>query len=190
MATKDQIPKEAESKEVEPKEVEQGETPPVDVNKALDELNTNLYDKKMLPKDAMGLNDEMIEGMYSFGYRLYNTGKYEQAVQLFRLLVMFDPSQPKFAMGLGACFHMMKDYENAATTYVLCSIIDPLNPLPHYHASDCYVQLNQPENAVIALQLSIDRCNGKEEFRLIKERAQLSLDAINEQLKDKTVGAE
>jgi len=181
MATKDQIPKAIE---------QGGEQPPVDVNEAIDQLTTDLYDKKMLPKDAMGLSDEMIEGMYSFGYRLYNTGKYEQAVQLFRLLVMFDPSQPKYSMGLGACFHMMKDYENATTTYVLCSIIDGENPLPHYHASDCYVHLNQPENAIIALDISIDRCGERPEYRLIKERAQLSRDALKEQLKEKTMNSE
>lgn len=154
-----------------------------EVKHAVEKLATDIFEKGMLPKDAMGLSDAMMEGMYSFGYRLYNTGKYEQAIQLFRLLVMLDPTQAKFSLGLAACFHMMKDYKNAATTYILCSIIDSNDPLPHYHASDCYLELNQPEMAFNALELCIERCNNRPEFSGVKDRAKITLDALRKQLK-------
>lgn len=156
-----------------------------EVKHAVEKLATDIFEKGMLPKDAMGLSDAMMEGMYSFGYRLYNTGKYDQAIQLFRLLVMLDPTQAKFSLGLAACFHMMKDYKNAATTYVLCSIIDGKDPLPHYHASDCYIEMHQPELAIAALELCLERCEARPEYIGIKDRAKISIENLQSQIKTK-----
>ena len=38
-------------------------------------------------KDALRLNDTLVEGLYGQAYRLYNTGKYDDAIQIFRLLI-------------------------------------------------------------------------------------------------------
>lgn len=149
-----------------------------EVRQAVEKLGVDLFDKQILPKDAIGLNEEMIEGMYSFGYRLYNSGKYDQAIQLFRFLMLLDPTQPKFMLGLAACFHMQKEYQDAAAIYMICSILDIENPIPHYHVSDCYIEMQQPDLASLALEQCILRCGDKSEYVGIKNRAQVMLDAI------------
>jgi len=155
------------------------------IRKALEQLATGIVDHKLLPKEAMGISNEMMEGIYSYAYRLYNVGRYERAVQLFRLLILLDPSCAKYMLGLGACFHMKKDYEIAATCYLLCTMIDPKNPIPFYHASDCYMKLDKPEHAIAALKACLRKIEGKEELSTIRDRVQVTLDSYEEQFAKK-----
>jgi type III secretion system low calcium response chaperone LcrH/SycD len=136
----------------------------------------------MMPKDMMGLSDAMVEGIYGQAYRLYNTGKYKDASQLFRLLIMLNSTEQKYAMGLAACFHMMKEYKNAVSTYAICGVIDPDNPIPHYHASDCYIHMNDPVSALIALEMAIKRAGDKPEYQMLKDRALLSIESLKKEI--------
>lgn len=154
-----------------------------DIRKALETLASNMFEQGLLPKEAMGLSDDMVEGLYSFAYRLYNTGKYDQATQLFRLLILLDPTCSKFLLGLAACFHMQKEYEIAATSYILCTLVDPNNPIPYYHASDCYIQLDKADLAIAALEVCLKKMGDKEEFAAIRDRVQVALETVREKIK-------
>src|SRR5262245_6805048 len=90
--------------------------------KSLEDLADKILRQGMLPKDAIGLDDVAMEGIYAQAYRLYNTGKYLEASQLFRILTMLNTTEPKYTLGLAACFHMVKEYKNAAQTYTMCGI--------------------------------------------------------------------
>lgn len=138
--------------------------------------------KGMLPKEAMGLDDQMLEGIYGQAYRLYNTGKYAEAGQVFRLLVMADSMEPKYTMGLAACFHMMKEYENALDSYTLCSIIDPENPVPQFHAADCYIHLGDKLSAAVALKMTIKRARGRSEFSALTDKARLMIEGLKKEI--------
>lgn len=142
----------------------------------------NIAKKGILPRDALGIDDSMLEGIYGQAYRLYNTGKYVEAGQIFRLLVMINSMEPRYSMGLAACFHMMKEYKNAIDTYTLCSIIDPDSPLPQYHISDCYVKLKDPFSAIVALKMAIKRAGKRAEFQTLVDRAKMSIESLKKDL--------
>ncbi len=150
---------------------------------------TNQVTSGVMPKDIMGLSEAMIEGIYGQAYRLYNTGKYKDASQLFRLLIMLNSTESKYAMGLAACFHMLKEYKNALSTYAICGVIDPYNPVPHYHASDCYIHLKDPMSAIISLQMAVKRSADKPEYQILKDRALLTIESLKKEIeKQKTSG--
>ncbi|CCB92069.1 type III secretion specific chlamydia chaperone 2 [Waddlia chondrophila 2032/99] len=149
--------------------------------KGISKLSKDALMQQMLPKNALGLSDAMVEGLYSQAYRLYNTGKYKDASQLFRLLIMIDSSEAKFSMGLAACFHMMKEYSNAISTYSLCGIIDPGSPIPHYHASDCYIQMKDFLSAIISLEMAIKRAGEKPEYQSLKDRALMTIESLKKE---------
>ena len=134
--------------------------------------------KGISAKQAMGLTDEMVEGIYGQAYRLFNNGKYNDADQLFRLLLMINPTEGKYTMGLAACLHMQKDYKAAADVYAIVGIIDPQNPVPFYHAADCFMQLHDAMSAIIALEMAITRAGEKPEYRILKDRAALTLASL------------
>lgn len=138
----------------------------------------------MMPKELLGLNDAMIEGIYGQAYRLYNTGKYREAGQLFRLLVMLNATEAKYAMGLAACLHMIKDLKAAVEAYMLCSVIDPQSPIPHYHASDCYIQMKDRLSAVISLELAARACGDKQEYKTLKDRAQMTILSLKKEIEN------
>lgn len=158
------------------------------VEGAVEKVAENIMEKGMFLKDAMGLSGEMVEAIYSFAYHLYSIGKYEEAMQIFRLLIMLDPLQPRFPLGLAACFHMLKDYHCAASSYMLCTLLDGNDPLPHYHAADCYTELKQPEIAADQLRICIAKCGNVEEFQPIKARAEVTLAGFTNRLPEENAG--
>jgi type III secretion system low calcium response chaperone LcrH/SycD len=149
----------------------------------MEKLSKNALMEQLLPKNAMGLSDAMVEGLYSQAYRLYNTGKYKDASQLFRLLIMIDSTEAKYTMGLAACFHMMKEFESAISTYALCGIIDPDSPIPHYHSSDCYMHMKDYVSAIISLEMAIKRAGEKPEFQSLKDRAYMTIESLKKDAK-------
>lgn len=129
-------------------------------------------------KEMLGLTDAMVEGIYGQAYRLYNTGKYLEANQLFRLLIMINPTEAKYVMGLAAGFHMLKEYKSAADCYQIVGVIDVQNPIPLYHSSDCYLQMGDPVSALIQLQMAVKRSGDKPEFKILKDRALMTIESL------------
>jgi type III secretion system low calcium response chaperone LcrH/SycD len=156
---------------------------------SLTNMTAKMMKQGMIPKDAMGLSSQVLEGIYAQAYRLYNTGKYPEAAHLFRTLIVMDPTQSKYVLGLGACFHMLKEYRNAIYTYTMSSIIEGQSPLPYYHSSDCFIQMKDYPSAIVSLKMAIKYAGEKPEFAKLKERAQLSLDSIVRQIESGPPGS-
>lgn len=149
---------------------------------AFGEVADKMWKQGMSPKEAMGVSNSYLENVYAQAYRLYNTGKYTEAAHLFRILIMFNAMEPKYMLGLAACFHMLKEYENAIQTYTMCSLLDAQSPIPHYHASDCFIQAKEYLSAMLSLELAIERAGSKVEYAKLKERALLSLESLRKQV--------
>lgn len=139
----------------------------------------------VLPKDALRINDATMEAIYTQAYNLYNQGKYKESSYIFRLLMLLDFMTPKYTLGIAACLHRMKDYVNASNMYLLCAAFDPKNPMPHYHAADCYLQMSLPELAILSLDMAISVAAEQPQYAVVKERAGLLRDGLKEQLKGK-----
>jgi type III secretion system low calcium response chaperone LcrH/SycD len=152
-----------------------------EVENSFDELTEKIFRKGMLPKDAMGINSNMLEGIYAQAYRLYNTGKYIEAAHLFRMLILLSSTESKYVLGLAACLHMLKEYKNAIQTYTMCTVLDPQNPIPYYHSSDCFIQMKDYLSAMVCLELAVQKSANKPEYSKLKERALLSLESIKKQ---------
>lgn len=138
--------------------------------------------KGIMPKTALQINDETMEAIYTQGYNLYNQGKFKESSYIFRLLMLLDFTTPKYVLGLAACAHRLKDYPNAANLYLLCAALDPTNPLPHFHSADCYLQLKMPTTALFSLGMAITAAGNQSQYALVKDRAMLMKQALDEQL--------
>jgi type III secretion system low calcium response chaperone LcrH/SycD len=139
-------------------------------------------DKGVMPKTALKLDDTVMEAIYSQAYTLYNHGKYKEASYIFRLLMLLDFTTPKYVLGLAACSHRMKEYTNASNLYMIAAGLDPTNPLPHFHATDCYIQLGAPALAIISLGMAITAAGAQAQYKLIKERAELMKSTLEQQI--------
>jgi len=134
------------------------------------------------PKEILDIQPETIEYFYSQAYRLYNQGKYQEALYLFQMLTMMDPGVPRHALGSAACLHRMGKYEAAGQVYLIAGPLDAENPLPFFHAADCYIKLKVYEIAEFSLQKCLELCGDKQQFALVKERASVMLEACQAEI--------
>lgn len=153
------------------------------LNHSLGDIASKMIKQGLSGKDAINMSPSALENIYSQAYRLYNTGKYIEATHLFRTLILMNGMESKYMLGFAACFHMLKDYQNAVQFYTLCSAIDTHNPLPHYHSSDCFVHMKDYISAMIALEMTIERAGNRSEYAKLKERSLMSLESLKKELR-------
>lgn len=109
-------------------------------------------------KDAQGnsvlpkFSKETVSGLYAIAYNFYEIGKYQDAVQFFRILTALDTQSRKNWMGLGASLQMLKEFEKAIEAYTVATLLDDEDPYVHMHAADCFFALNNMKKAIIALE--------------------------------------
>lgn len=135
------------------------------------------------PKDLLRLSDAQMESVYAQAYRLYNTGKYIEAADLFRSLIVGNSTETKYSLGLAACFHLMREFDAAAQLYLFCNMLDEKSPIPSFHASDCYLQMRDKTSALVSLTMAIDKAGDRPEYKILKDRATLTAKAIKKELK-------
>lgn len=133
-------------------------------------------------KDVLGISDESAEAIYGQAYLLYTTGRYKDAAEIFKLLIMMNSTESKYVMGLAACYHMLKEYHSASSTYMLVSAIDTVNPLPYFHASDCYIQMGDPISAALMLEMTLKKAADQKKFETLKQRAEITLAGLKGKL--------
>lgn len=150
----------------------------------LDRMRKDIFEKNMLPKDAIGIPENVMEGIYAQAYRLYNSGVYHDAAQLFRLLVMLNALEPKYVLGLAACHHLLAQYDNALMTYSIVASLSPKDPMPNYHASDCYLRLGMKELALEQLQAALSKCGDDTHNTTLKNRIIVTIGALVKQISD------
>ncbi len=163
-----------------------GESHKDEVKKGTHKVVENMFQNGMMPKNALGISDQQAEQLYTQAYQLFNSGNYRAAMHLFDVLILLDVTQPKYMFGLAACRHMLGDFEDAADTYMGCAMLDPENPVPFFHASDCWMQLNEPHSALVCLRMTVRRSGDNESYATIKDRALLTIQALEKQLQEES----
>ena len=98
-----------------------------------------------------GITKAEMEAVYSVGFNMYRTGRYDDAEKIFRFLVLFDHLEPKYWMGVGAIQQVRKDYQGAIASYGYASFLDLRNPKPQLHAAECFLAMGDKVNAASAL---------------------------------------
>lgn len=149
-----------------------------EIKKGVETFIDQVFKKGQTPKDALGLSDAQIEGLYAQAYRLFNNGKYKDAKAIFRIMIALNALDPRYTMGLAACCHMMQEYELAVPMYLMSFEQDKKNPLPLYHASDCFLKKGDVESAIFVLTQAVDACGDREDLAVIKDRSQMMLQSL------------
>ena len=134
-------------------------------------------------QEALNLSDDALEYLYCRGYQFYKLGKYKEARGLFHMLYFLKAVDIRFSMGIAACYHMEKDFQNAINWYLMCAAVDGESPLPFYHMTDCFLKMNQKLSAFIALKLLALRVtNDDPKYAMIKERSLRLMDTLSKEL--------
>lgn len=145
------------------------------------EILKNIAEKNMTPGRALGFNESFFEMVYTFGYNLYKSGKYDQASEIFRVLTFFEPQNHKYLMGLASSFHLQKIYQSAVEAYIAASVLDQKDPMCLYYASDCFLKLKNIPGALLMLQMMLNRMGNNNKYSVLKERVAQSIKSLEKE---------
>lgn len=101
---------------------------------------------------------EMEREFYATAFGLYEKGDYRSASQLFTQLVLTDPYSEHYWQGLASSKQMARDYLAAVHAWSLVALLKEGDPLPHFHAAECFLSLDEKEEALKALDAALELC--------------------------------
>lgn len=105
----------------------------------------------LLKKGKELLSDNEAEVFYLSAYSHYNSGHWIEAADIFRLLCIRRPLEPRFWFGLGAALQEGGSYLDALHSWAMAALLKTEDPYPHFHAAECYFSLGDSREAAKAL---------------------------------------
>ncbi len=124
---------------------------------------------------AKPLSESEHETLYATAYSLYEQGDFTAAGNLFTYLVLNAPFCDRSWRGLAATRQMQQDYQGSLHAWALTAILQEKDPLPHFHAAECYLSIGNNEEALNALNaaetlltFSANNCELKDKIELLK----------------------
>lgn len=134
------------------------------------------------PAEASGMTSEKFEWLYAQAYSIYKSGKYRDAIALFKFLATMRPTTSKYFLGLGACYFMLKDYETALFPYLAAANIDKKSPIPLYYVAECFIKLNNKVATLKAYEQMLDIFETVPLFPHLQQRIKMSAEQIKREL--------
>ncbi|WP_445222834.1 SycD/LcrH family type III secretion system chaperone (plasmid) [Bradyrhizobium sp. Pa8] len=123
----------------------------------------------------IGITDDELEAMYVYGHRYYSCGKYEEALNFFRFLCLHRHVEARFWLGLAAASEMLGNTENAVHAYRLAALLNREDLEIPLRTAKCFIKLEQPAEAIKALEDALSLSIGKPEHRALARRARMML---------------
>jgi type III secretion system low calcium response chaperone LcrH/SycD len=149
-----------------------------DLNQAKNFL-TSLVDEFASSKAENGsaskkFSESTIEGLYSFAFRFYKEGKYQEATNFFRFLTLIDTKTVKNWTGLGASLQMLQNYQKALKAYNVALVLGHKCPETAYHMAECHFHLKEVELGLSFLSDALEMGTSDEalltKIELLKKR--------------------
>ena len=85
------------------------------------------------------------ETFYVYAYSLYQSGKAKEASEVFEILCARDPLESTYWTGLAASLQECREWERATKAWAMNALLEPEDPLPHFHAAQCCWSLGAKE---------------------------------------------
>ena len=117
--------------------------------------------------DILGISEDKISPIslelerqfYATAFELYEKGDYRGAAQMFTQLVLTDPYSEHYWRALASSKQMAKEYQAALHAWSMVALTNEKDPLPHFHAAECCLTLDDKDDALKALDAAFDLCD-------------------------------
>lgn len=101
---------------------------------------------------SRGVSEKDLDALYVMAYNLYAEKKYQEALQIFQAIVFYNHFDKRGWIGTGACCQLLHRYRDAISSYAYASLINSEDPLPLFHAIECYIALKSYDEARSAIE--------------------------------------
>jgi len=125
---------------------------------------TDLITKGIPLYFTYGLTQEHLDVLFETAYNLYSEKKYKEALSVFARITIWNHFDKRGWIGSGVCWQLLHRYNNAIDCYSCASLIDIKDPLPIFHAIECYIALKMYSDAHSALDVIKTLIKDKPEF--------------------------
>ncbi len=126
--------------------------------------NANLdtvFLEKLQNKDIVGMvnasetnfSKETHLWLYGIGCELFQTKHYNDAKAIFFFLTKLDGLYPDYWIGLGLSKRNLHEKEEALNSFAIASILDPEHPTARYNSAELYLEMNEPDDALLEYEV-------------------------------------
>ena len=150
------------------------QTVPIDEAKLQKDVEYIMFEGGCLA-DIRQITSDELDAVYAIAYTEYGQQHYDKAEKLFLFLCLFDHRQQKHWMGLGAARQQVGNPKGAAEAYMMAGVLDHADPLPPLQIAECFLALNDLDNAENALQLALHNASQDPRHARAKARAEALL---------------
>jgi tetratricopeptide (TPR) repeat protein len=102
--------------------------------------------------DLLKLKHTTLKALYSGAAKIFDAGRYGDAVAAFTFLSTLDNKQFAFWNSLGHAAYHKKDFTLATHAYAAASMCDPSSVWPHIYAANAFEAKNDLAHALLALE--------------------------------------
>lgn len=100
----------------------------------------------------MSVREDLVEEFYAYGFAHYQTGNWNEAADVFRVLCTRRPMEARFWIGLSATLQEAENYQDALHGWAMAALLEDRDPFPHFHAAECYLSMQNCKEAAKALK--------------------------------------
>jgi tetratricopeptide (TPR) repeat protein len=131
-----------------------------------------LHDKFSKSELATRFNDEQIEIIYSVGHGLFMQGKFEKALNVFKLIMLYRPLDPRNMEAYATTLKRLGRFEEAIPIYVGAMMFgDFSQPMPAIHIAECLAALGRTSESEELLGPVIDMSKLNDAYAEVRGRA-------------------
>lgn len=135
----------------------------------------DFFEKGGSLQKAIGLSEEEVKQRYTYAYHLFEQHQYKDALEIFSYLAALNPAAKYLWLAMASTQVRMGDLEGALKNYALLTLLDPADPEPYYYAAFCHSDLQQRDDLIKALHLTLEAARKFSSHHPLEEKALLWL---------------
>lgn len=125
---------------------------------------------------AKRFSDEQIELIYSVGHGLFMQGKFEKALNVFKLVMLYRPIDSRYTEAYATTLKRMGRFEEAIPVFAAAFVFgDLLQPMPAIHIAECLAALGRTDESECLVRPLLDFADVNAAYGDIRERAETLL---------------
>lgn len=144
-----------------------------DIN-SFDDLRNKI---KNLPSSTR-FTDEQIEIIYGIGHSLFVQGKFENAGNVFQMMLIYRPLEPRILGAFALCCKRLGQFETAIPAYSAALVLEPMNLTWAVHMAECLAALGQRDESLTLLDPLIKLAVLDESYNELRSRAETLRDML------------
>ncbi|OUS27682.1 CesD/SycD/LcrH family type III secretion system chaperone [Gammaproteobacteria bacterium 45_16_T64] len=152
---------------------------------AIQRLIEEFYATGVPVKDAKGIDEKSIEACYGVAFNFYQSGRFSDALDVFKFLCLISPYDQKYVLGLAACRQMEKQYKEAIEAYSFAMVLDCNDPIPPFRAAECHMAMGNMQEALSGFTAAYEWSAGIEIHSTLHGKSETMMTVLETKLQNK-----